>query len=88
MKIALTAVFIWLALWLMTRSRREERTSLPGNRDAVLPSADPEETIVRLLCSGRKIEAIKHHRQHYGTGLKDAKQAVERLARERLGPGR
>lgn len=88
MKIALTALFIWLVLWLLTRSRREERTSLPPSRDSALPSGDPKETILRLLRSGHKIEAIKHHRQHFGTGLKEAKQAVEQMARERLGPGR
>ena len=88
MKIALTALFIWLVLWLLTRSRREERTSLPPSRDSALPSGDPKETILRLLRSGHKIEAIKHHRQHFGTGLKEAKQAVEQMARERLGSGR
>lgn len=88
MKIALTALFIGLVLWLLTRSRREERASLPPSRDSALPPADSEETILRLLRSGRKIEAIKHHRQHFGTGLKEAKQAVEQLARERPGPGR
>jgi ribosomal protein L7/L12 len=88
MKIALTALFIWLVLWLLTRSRREERTSLPPSRDSALPSGDPKETILRLLRSGHKIEAIKHHRQHFGTGLKEAKQAVEQMARERLGSDR
>ncbi len=88
MKIVLTALFIGLVLWLLTRSRREERTSLPPSRDSALPSADPEETILRLLRSGHKIQAIKHHRQHFGTGLQEAKRAVEQMARERLGPGR
>ena len=88
MKIALTALFIGLVLWLLTRSRRAERRPLPGGRDTLLPSADPEEAILQLLRAGRKIEAIKHHRQHYATDLKDAKRAVEQLQRERLGPGR
>jgi len=88
MKIALTALFIGLVLWLLTRSRREERSSLPPTPESALPSGDPEETILHLLRSGRKIDAIKHHREHFGTGLKEAKQAVEQLAHERLGPGR
>ncbi len=36
-----------------------------------------------LLRAGRKIEAIREYRQRNGCGLKDAKDAVDRLAVER-----
>jgi hypothetical protein len=35
-----------------------------------------------LLDAGRKIEAIKLYRQLHGVGLKEAKEAVERIARD------
>ena len=35
--------------------------------------------ILRLLRSGRKVQAIKLHMQLTGAGLKDAKEAVEAL---------
>lgn len=33
--------------------------------------------------AGRKIEAIKLYREEYGVGLKEAKDAIDRLAKER-----
>ncbi len=46
------------------------------------PAADPtqtlDETELDLLAHGKKIEAIKHHRQRTGSGLLEAKEAVER----------
>ena len=46
-----------------------------------MPPADdrslPPEAIVALQ-QGNKIEAIKHTREHYGLGLKEAKDRVER----------
>jgi hypothetical protein len=44
--------------------------------------ADPTAEIQQLLRDGRKLEAIKVYRRVYGVGLKEAKDAVERL-----GPG-
>jgi ribosomal protein L7/L12 len=43
---------------------------------------DPTAEMQQLLRDGRKIEAIKVYRRTYGVGLKEAKDAVERL-----GPG-
>jgi large subunit ribosomal protein L7/L12 len=39
-----------------------------------------EGDVQRLLAAGRKIEAIKLYRELNGVGLKEAKDAVERLA--------
>jgi ribosomal protein L7/L12 len=53
----------------------DHRTS-PGPVD---PGFEAE--LVKLLRSGRKIQAIQRHRERTGTGLKEAKDAVERLER-------
>jgi large subunit ribosomal protein L7/L12 len=47
------------------------------------PLGNVEEEIVSLVEQGRKIEAIKLYRERFGAGLKEAKEAVEALARER-----
>ena len=41
--------------------------------------------IVHAIQHGRKIEAIKHVRQHYQVGLKQAKQIVEEYIAENGG---
>jgi ribosomal protein L7/L12/DNA-binding beta-propeller fold protein YncE len=52
-----------------------------GVLPASLPPAQPDPTaeMQQLLRDGRKIEAIKVYRRVYGVGLKEAKDAVERL---------
>ncbi len=47
-----------------------------------------DRNVVELLRSGRKIEAIKRYRQQTGVGLKEAKEAVERMGVEMVSPGR
>jgi dipeptidyl aminopeptidase/acylaminoacyl peptidase/ribosomal protein L7/L12 len=42
-----------------------------------------EQQILHLMAQGRKIEAIKWHREHTNSGLKEAKDAVEELAARR-----
>src|SRR5262245_52198566 len=39
--------------------------------------------VVQELMQGRKIQAIKIYRERTGAGLKEAKDAVEQIARER-----
>jgi ribosomal protein L7/L12 len=41
---------------------------------------DPAEQIAELVRKNKKIEAIKLHRSTYGTGLKEAKDAIDALA--------
>lgn len=43
---------------------------------------DAEEPLVLLLEQGKKLEAIKLYRQRTGTGLAEAKAAIERLQRQ------
>ncbi len=50
-----------------------------------LPSAQANlERIENLLMSGKKIEAVKVYRKTFGTDLKDAKEAVERIEKGRI----
>lgn len=52
----------------------------PGWSQRMFDGGHPE--IVELLRSGRKIEAIKLHRERTGLGLREAKEAVEALERQ------
>lgn len=56
---------------------------LRGRARARPPRIDPttatEHDVHRLLSAGRKIEAIKAYRELHGVGLKEAKEAVERM---------
>jgi ribosomal protein L7/L12 len=68
-------------------SRMERRLAgLERKLDAVIGHlgvviAEPGLPEVRaLLAQGKKIEAIKVYREHTGADLKEAKEAVERLA--------
>lgn len=47
--------------------------------DGLLQQAHKLKDILRLARSGRKIDAIKLYRETFGVGLKEAKDAVERL---------
>ncbi len=46
------------------------------------PTGQQLELIKQAIFSGRKIEAIKLHREATGAGLKDSKEAVEQLETE------
>jgi hypothetical protein len=49
----------------------------------VVPEPEAPAGVVDELMAGRKIQAIKAYREATGLGLKDAKDAVEALARQR-----
>lgn len=57
-------------------------TELCRRLDIEPPELDPTPTLddaeLALIADGRKVEAIKHHRQRTGSGLVEAKEAVER----------
>ncbi|MET8150563.1 ribosomal protein L7/L12 [Actinoplanes sp. NPDC049668] len=46
------------------------------------PEPDIPGPVLRELLAGRKIQAIKEYREATGTGLKEAKDAVELFARQ------
>lgn len=52
-------------------------TPAPAARSAAAADADPE--VLSALAAGQKILAIKLYREKTGVGLKEAKEAVERL---------
>jgi len=52
------------------------------NPDAIDGAAFSDERIQAALDSGNKIEAIKLYREMTGLGLKEAKDAVEGMARK------
>jgi ribosomal protein L7/L12 len=59
----------------------EREGRLPVAERRGLPNVSEE--IVSLLEQGRKIEAIKLYREQSGAGLKEAKEAVEEIGRQR-----
>ena len=58
----------------------------PNNPAALSSSQTDFDEIQELINLGRKIEAIKVHREMFGTSLKDAKEAVENIEREQSAP--
>ena len=69
-------------------SQGDEPASAKGQSSAAHPEAQGElpegieAELLAVLESGRKIEAIKLYRERTGAGLKEAKDAVEALARQ------
>lgn len=51
------------------------------NSGPTTPTPDPNEDVRQLVLQGKKIDAIKLYRERTGLGLKEAKDAVEALAR-------
>jgi len=72
------AVGLFIAFILKLRPIRRLPENVPNNTGQ--GSSDNE--VRRLLAAGQKIEAIKLYRETYGTGLKEAKDAVDKIAEE------
>jgi len=60
-------------------SRLERKVDLILKHLGIDPNQGVEKTIMELMKSGRKIEAIKLYREQTGVGLKEAKDYVEGL---------
>lgn len=74
-----------IAQYIQLKKTEQQRDSLSGSVSTGFQSVTPElasNEIQNLLRAGKKIEAIKIHREVFGTSLKDAKEAVERIERE------
>ena len=73
---ALVALVAFVAGYLLGRQRG-------GGRRVVWQSAPPDlpagAAVEELVRRGRKIEAIRRYREQHGVGLKDAKDAVDRV---------
>lgn len=54
----------------------------PKEADSKSRQEELEEDVCELLRAGKKIEAVKRFREATGTGLKEAKEAVEAVGRK------
>ena len=70
------AITIAIVVAIIVAARALIKSSQPRSAPT-LSSSQAEEQIERLICAGRKIEAIKLHRQARGSGLREAKEAIE-----------
>jgi len=78
MVIAVLLVLGYLVSWRTRQKVRRLQEEGVYPQDGEERSADVD----RLILLGHKIEAIKVYRQLHGSGLKEAKHAVEARARE------
>ena len=80
-----SAVLVGAILGIWWRSTHREQPPAPPIDSA---PEDGEKVLAELIQSGQMIDAIKLYRTLYGTGLKDAKDAVEAIrdGREPLRP--
>lgn len=65
---------------LKTAKEAIERIQKGESPEAAAPPLDDNE-VLKLLKQGKKIAAIKVYRERYGVGLKEAKEAVEKMGR-------
>lgn len=81
MNVLIVVGLVLLALVAIDAANRRRVAALRAS--GLYPPAGGGTTgdVQRLLLAGHKIEAIKLHREIHGVGLKEAKEAVESLAR-------
>jgi ribosomal protein L7/L12 len=61
----------------------ERKLDLIMKHHGIIEPRTEEPDVVQELMQGRKIQAIKIYRERTGVGLAEAKDAVEKIARER-----
>ena len=71
--IAIISIIIILSILIIRFANK------PGSRSAPSKSLSSEQDIIDAWKGGNKVEAIKHYRYVHGVGLKEAKQAVEKI---------
>ena len=74
---------IGIAFFIATKSRAK-RIAAPPREISPEERKETDDEVLRLLASGKKIQAIKIYRQCYQTGLKEAKDAVDLLERKNV----
>jgi ribosomal protein L7/L12 len=74
-------VIVGWALATFFRPSDKPQTELGPVTYSSVEVGDIQEQIADLLARGQKIEAIKRYREYTGLGLKEAKDAVEAMAR-------
>jgi hypothetical protein len=77
----LAMLLVGFVLGRMTARPGRRKVIYEAPQSVLAPTSDPagDAELVEHLRAGRKIDAIKRHRALYGTGLKEAKDAVEAL---------
>lgn len=76
------AVVVLSRIASILRIRQQDQMDYPqGLRSDTEPNSGTDD-ILRLAQAGNKIEAIKRYREIHGVGLKEAKDAVEKLLEE------
>ena len=76
------AGFVAMGLFIALAQKRQKAENI--RLQGLLPSpgqVPTDEDVKRLAEAGEKISAIKIYRQIHGGGLKEAKEAVENLAK-------
>ncbi|MFB1478754.1 hypothetical protein [Corallococcus sp. RDP092CA] len=73
------AVVVGAILGRWWRSAERQQSSAPP---VALSPEEGQARLAELIQSGQKLDAIKLHRQLHGSGLKEAKDAVEAMMRE------
>lgn len=81
MKILLVVVPVVLVLLALDAANRRRVAALRASGLYPPRGAGSDGDVQRLMLAGHKIAAIKLHREIHGVGLKEAKEAVEALAR-------
>ena len=86
MKLAITILIIVLALIVLGRTREAARRR---SRELDYPARGQgtDADVERFVAAGRKMTAIKLYREIYNVDLKEAKEAVDRMAERRDGRG-
>ena len=73
----LLALVVAVSVLVLVSRSGDERIEMPTAEAA----ADGDDLIASHLRAGRKIQAIKLYREEHDVGLREAKEAVEHLAR-------
>lgn len=81
----LIAASLWV--WLIAPALREYRNPTSGRKAFHYREGDVHGELVALIKANRPIEAVRRHREEYGTDLVTAKQEIDKLARKELGHG-
>ena len=73
--------FVVMGLFIAHAQKRRREEYPHGGQDLPTPSKTAtDDEVKRLAQAGQRIEAIKLHRQIHGTGLKESKDAVDKIA--------
>lgn len=75
--IAIALMAVAFTVGLIVARRRSDSKVVWSEAKPAQPTPD----VMALIQSGRKIDAIKLYRELHGTGLKEAKDAIESLER-------